>query len=192
MLAFRTSADIGNLPAERIDPFPETRTSRIRQSIMIEIQFDEMIDMKGTTAKLPAWQATLKALLSEAAAAALRMAAADPQVDLTIVMSDNARLQALNGQYLGIDAPTDVLSFPSGDTDPDTQAVYLGDILISYERAAEQAHAGGHTVESELQLLTVHGVLHLLGNDHAEEDEKAVMWALQTRILEAIGCPLRP
>jgi probable rRNA maturation factor len=103
------------------------------------------------------------------------------------VLADNVRLQELNRNYLGIDAPTDVLSFPASETDPETGARYLGDILISIPRAEEQAQSGGHPLEAELQLLVVHGVLHLLGYDHAETGEKAKMWKAQSEILEALG-----
>ena len=107
--------------------------------------------------------------------------------DITVVLADNPRLQELNRDYLGIDAPTDVLSFPASETDPETGAHYLGDILISIPRAEEQAQSGGHPLEAELQLLVVHGVLHLLGYDHAEAGEKTKMWKVQAEILESLG-----
>jgi rRNA maturation RNase YbeY len=66
---------------------------------------------------------------------------------------------------------------------------YLGDIIISVQRAAAQAEARGHAVEAEVQLLVIHGVLHLLGHDHAEAEEKARMWAAQSEALERIGIP---
>jgi len=93
----------------------------------------------------------------------------------------------LNREYLGIDAPTDVLSFPASETDPETGARYIGDILISIPRARGQATAAGHPLESEVQLLVVHGVLHLLGHDHAQAEEKARMWKAQAEILESLG-----
>jgi probable rRNA maturation factor len=89
---------------------------------------------------------------------------------------------------LGIDAPTDVLSFPSGEIDPDSGEQYLGDILISYPRAAAQANSGEQTVQDELQLLVVHGILHLLDYDHLDEIGKQAMWAKQSKILTDIGC----
>ncbi len=124
-------------------------------------------------------------LLERAARAALAHQAAEG--DLTIVLTDDARLRELNRAYLGIDAPTDVLSFPAAETDPDTGSKYLGDILISMPRAVEQAQAGGHPVESETQLLVVHGILHLLGFDHARPEEKRRMWAAQAQILQDLG-----
>lgn len=107
--------------------------------------------------------------------------------DITIVLTDDAQLHELNREYLGVDAPTDVLSFPASESDPETGAAYLGDILISIPRAAAQAATGGHTVQEEAQLLAVHGTLHLLGHDHAEAQEKARMWAVQAEILERLG-----
>jgi probable rRNA maturation factor len=107
--------------------------------------------------------------------------------DLSIVLTDDAQLQQLNHDYLGVDAPTDVLSFPASETDPESNITYLGDILISVPRAHQQAVAAGHPLESEVQLLVVHGVLHLLGHDHARQAEKSRMWAAQTAILESIG-----
>ncbi|HUI88614.1 MAG TPA: rRNA maturation RNase YbeY [Anaerolineales bacterium] len=107
--------------------------------------------------------------------------------DLTIVLTDDARLQEFNRDYLGIDAPTDVLSFPASETDPETGAHYLGDILISVPRAEVQAQSAGHPLESEVQLLVVHGVLHLLGYDHAEAKEKTKMWKAQAEVLERLG-----
>jgi probable rRNA maturation factor len=109
------------------------------------------------------------------------------QDDLTIVLTDDQHLHELNLEYLGVDSPTDVLSFPSSERDPQTGARYLGDVLISVPRAEIQARSAGHPLESEVQLLVVHGVLHLLGYDHAEPGEKSAMWKLQTEILQALG-----
>jgi len=110
-----------------------------------------------------------------------------PDAELSIVLTDDARLQELNRDYLGIDAPTDVLSFPASETDPQTGARYLGDILISIPRAQAQAEAGGHPLAAEVQLLVVHGVLHLLGHDHAQARQKAKMWKAQAEILKRLG-----
>jgi probable rRNA maturation factor len=125
-------------------------------------------------------------LLERAAAEVLRRQSA-PDADLTLVLTGDARLQALNRDFLHIDAPTDVLSFPSEETDPETGRRYLGDVAISVLRAAAQAQAGRHPFEQEVQLLVVHGLLHLLGHDHAEADGKRRMWAAQAAILEDLG-----
>ncbi len=107
--------------------------------------------------------------------------------DMTIVLTDDAQLHELNREYLGIDAPTDVLSFPAAESDPETGTPYLGDILISIPRAKQQAEAAGHSVEAEVQLLVVHGTLHLLGHDHAEAGEKARMWQAQAEVMSQLG-----
>ena len=126
-------------------------------------------------------------LLEQAAHATLEHEAETQEAELSIVLTDNEHLQELNLNYLGIDAPTDVLSFPASETDPESGASYIGDILISIPRAQSQAEAAGHPLESEVQLLVVHGVLHLLGHDHAEPEEKARMWNAQAEILKSLG-----
>jgi probable rRNA maturation factor len=124
-------------------------------------------------------------ILERAALAVLEHQSADG--DLTIVLTDDAQLHELNRDYLGVDAPTDVLSFPASETDPETARRYLGDILISIPRAEEQARAAGHALEAEVHLLAIHGTLHLLGYDHAEAKEKARMWKAQAEVLERLG-----
>ena len=126
-----------------------------------------------------------------AAETALRYEKQTPATGLTIVLSDDDEIRSLNRQFLGNDAPTDVLSFPAGETDPENGSLYLGDIIISVPRAMEQAELGNHAVSAELQLLVVHGVLHLLGYDHAEEREKQHMWQVQADILASLGSPIR-
>ena len=124
---------------------------------------------------------------SPVGAARAALAQQSARGDLSIVLSDDAHLQEMNRDYLGIDAPTDVLSFPAEETDPQSGRSYLGDILISVRRAEQQARAAGHPVEAEVQLLVIHGVLHLLGYDHAKPADKARMWAAQAAILQSIG-----
>jgi probable rRNA maturation factor len=130
------------------------------------------------------------ALLEGAAHATLDYTGSNEGADMSLVLTGDAQLHEFNRQYLGIDAPTDVLSFPAGEIDPETELIYLGDVIISYQRALAQAAAGGYSVEDELQLLVVHGVLHLLGRDHAEEIEKVNMWAEQSAILTRLGCSI--
>ena len=126
-------------------------------------------------------------LFERAAQATLKHQKESPDMDLSIVLADDARLHELNRDYLGVDAPTDVLSFPASETDPETGSRYIGDIIISVPYAAKGAAKAGHPLESELQLLVVHGVLHLLGHDHAKPREKARMWKAQAEILETLG-----
>ena len=140
-----------------------------------------MIHIRSTGGAMPVRKDTVR----HAAQAALAQQGAGG--DLSIVLTDDEHLQQMNRDYLGIDAPTDVLSFPAKERDPQSGRSYLGDILISVPRAAEQARAAGHSTEAEVQLLVIHGVLHLLGHDHARATDKARMWAAQAAILQSIG-----
>lgn len=115
--------------------------------------------------------------------------------EVVVVISDDAALCDLNARFRGIDAPTDVLSFADDTRGPFAGGSgnfprYLGDIVISLDRAREQAETAGGILVQELQLLTVHGVLHLLGYDHAEPAEKAAMWSAQSAILSALGADI--
>jgi probable rRNA maturation factor len=121
----------------------------------------------------------------------INYAAASNQVSLTVAFESDETLQQLNNQYLGIDAPTDVLAFPADYVDPETGTQYLGDILISVPQALIQAASGDHPIEDELQLLVVHGTLHLLGYDHMETNEKEHMQAAQSAILHQLGIELK-
>ncbi|MBI5943974.1 MAG: rRNA maturation RNase YbeY [Chloroflexi bacterium] len=127
------------------------------------------------------------ALLERAARITLEIESAPVDADMTIVLTDDKQLHELNLEYLGVDSPTDVLSFPASESDPETGTPYLGDILISIPRAAQQAQAAGHPLEAEVQLLVVHGTLHLLGHDHAEAEEKARMWNAQAEVMSRLG-----
>jgi probable rRNA maturation factor len=128
------------------------------------------------------------------ALAVLQAESASPDAALSIVITDDAEIQSLNRQFRDVDAPTDVLAFADEPTDqtfvsaPD-EPPYLGDVIVSFPRARIQAAAEGHSTGQELRLLIVHGVLHLLGHDHATEDEQATMWARQEAILSALQKP---
>ena len=106
---------------------------------------------------------------------------------VTVLITSDAQIRALNRRYRGIDAPTDVLSFNVDISDPDDGMQYLGDVVISLPTARAQAASNGNTITAELQLLVVHGLLHILGFDHAEHEEKAVMWHKQAEILAGLG-----
>ena len=127
--------------------------------------------------------------LEETAAATLRHEGTSGE--LALVLTDDPSIQELNRDFLGEDAPTDVLSFSAlEEAGPFVTAPgaggYLGDVIISYPRAVQQAREQGHAVELELNLLVVHGILHLLGYDHAEADEKRAMWAVQRSVLDQL------
>lgn len=130
--------------------------------------------------------------LIKAAEAAINHLQDAEKLELTLALSSNERVQEMNLAYLGVDSPTDVLSFPAGDTNPESGNTYLGDVIIAVPQAITQATAAGHPLEDELALLTVHAVLHLLGFDHADEAEKTRMWAAQHHILSTLGIPAPP
>jgi len=109
---------------------------------------------------------------------------------VTLKITDNKTIQRLNKTYRGVDAPTDVLSFENDYLDPESGLHYIGDIVISIEKAQEQAANNGHLLQQEVEMLFVHGVLHLCGYDHAEEDEYAEMSRIQNEILQTVGNPL--
>ena len=103
---------------------------------------------------------------------------------VSIALVDNTYIQTLNREYRQKDAPTDVLSFPLADDEDDET---LGDVVISLEKAVEQAQDYGHSFLREVSFLTVHGVLHLLGHDHYEEEETRHMREKEEKILKALG-----
>jgi len=126
-------------------------------------------------------------ILKSAAEAVLLECGLPDSPSLLIRITDDEELNTLNLKYRGIDKTTDVLSFPADFEDPDLESRYVGDVVIAFPRAEEQAQKRGHFVEAELQLLVVHGTLHLLGYDHGEKTEKNEMWSIQSRILENLG-----
>lgn len=107
--------------------------------------------------------------------------------DVSIILTDESRIREMNRAYAGSDAPTDVLSFGDGETDPDSGRVYFGDVVICVPVAMSQAARSNHPLGDELALLTVHGILHLLGHDHAEPADQEKMWTAQADILGKLG-----
>jgi len=126
-------------------------------------------------------------LFVKAAKTTLQEVDEEREIEVTVVVTDDAQVKDLNRQFREMDIATDVLSFPSEEIDIDTGLPYLGDIIISFPQALQQAARAGHPVEAELQLLAVHGMLHLLGYDHGTEEEKNKMWTKQSRVLEKLG-----
>jgi probable rRNA maturation factor len=111
---------------------------------------------------------------------------------LSVVLVSDERIRRLNKEYRGYDAITDVLSFSSDlseieNPDQENEIQYLGDIIISFPQASRQADQGNHSVGSEIALLTIHGVLHLLGFDHDTQASKQRMWFLQNMLLDKLG-----
>ena len=121
-----------------------------------------------------------------------------PLAELSVLLVDERTMTELHERWMGEPGPTDVLSFPmdelrpphlggnrAGDPDPGEDPGLLGDVVLCPQVAAEQAVKAGHSAQDELELLTVHGILHLLGYDHAEPEEHAAMFGTQDQLLKA-------
>lgn len=118
----------------------------------------------------------------------LRAMQVSPAVEMSIIFVEPDAIAALHKRWLDLEGPTDVMSFPidelrPGSAESPTEAGILGDIVICPEVAQAQATNAGHSSTEEMLLLTVHGILHLLGYDHAEKDEEKEMFALQRKLL---------
>ncbi len=113
------------------------------------------------------------------------------QAEISVLLCHDEYIRRLNKQYRQMDRPTDVLSFALNEGEEDgydgPDASLLGDIVISLEKAEEQAAEYGHSFERELAYLTVHGMLHILGYDHMEPDDKAEMRREEEYILQRLG-----
>ena len=139
----------------------------------------------------------LKSLVKSAIRAALENERFPYDPLISVTFTDNEGIREKNREYRGIDAPTDVLSFPmydfkNGEKPLPGEICELGDIVLSLERAAEQAEDFGHSYEREVAFLTVHSVLHLLGFDHVNsEEEELEMRQHQRAIMRRLGLEVR-
>ncbi len=137
----------------------------------------------------------LRILIRRSCNAVLEYEKFEGPAEISVTFVDNAAIQELNAQYRGKDMPTDVLSFPLGengvyDKNEDTGASLLGDIVISMEKAMEQAELYGHALQREVAFLTVHSMLHLLGYDHEAGGLEAVrMREKEEAVLVQLGLP---
>jgi len=128
---------------------------------------------------------TLRALLT---AALTRLGY--PRASVSLVLTDDARVRSLNRDFLEIDRPTDVLSFPLAERrelEDTTRDLFLGEIYISVETARAQARAARRPLIREVAHLAIHGLLHLLGHDHARPGERRRMRAIESRLLRTLG-----
>jgi probable rRNA maturation factor len=140
------------------------------------------------------WPADLTAALKPAVATALRLAAGDRglpagALEIALVLADDALVQALNRDYRGKDAPTNVLSFALNEADqPHVPGLptALGDVVLAYETVAREAQEQGKSFPAHTIHLAVHGVLHLIGYDHQDASDARVMEDLETRILAGL------
>jgi probable rRNA maturation factor len=152
---------------------------------MICVEADGLTLEIGVAADAAALDAKLGSLIASAIAAA-NQAAGPAQGAVTVVVDDDARIRELNKLWRGLDKPTNVLSFPSPDTQPGPERT-LGDIAISYETAAREAAAEDKSFADHMAHLSVHGFLHLLGYDHESDDDAEEMEGLERAILARIG-----
>ena len=139
----------------------------------------------------------LIAAVEEVCAYSLRSEGFEDEAQISITFVDNEEIKRINAEHRDIDKVTDVLSFPMlefdengeavADFDFDDGEVVLGDIVISLERAAEQAESYGHSLKREVAFLTAHSMLHLLGYDHMEPEEEKEMFEKQEKILQSLG-----
>jgi probable rRNA maturation factor len=147
--------------------------------MVIDVRIDAAFRRQVTRPQVMAW-----------CRAALTAENALPGASLTVWFTNDESLRDLNKRYRGVDEATDVLSFAQ-EPQPDFIAgngrgSYLGDIAISVPRAEQQAVEQKHSLTEELRLLTVHGVLHLLGYDHESPEAEKAMWARQDAILASL------
>jgi metalloprotein, YbeY/UPF0054 family len=115
-----------------------------------------------------------------------------PHAEVGVIFADDAYIRGLNREYRGIDAATDVLSFALDEGEEPMvsggpEETLLGDIIISLETAGRQAEEFGHSLEREVAYLTVHGMLHLVGYDHEEEEDRTAMRRQEENILSQLG-----
>lgn len=140
---------------------------------------------------------SIQELIEMAARAVLEFEEIDENFEISVSFVDDTEMRELNNKYRGIDSTTDVLSFPIMDFDESEpvegvddfidEELVLGDIVISTRRAAEQAEDYGHSLDRELTFLMIHGMLHLLGEDHDTSEKECVMFGKQEEILEKLG-----
>ena len=130
----------------------------------------------------------LRAVIRRALVAAAAAEGVPSGMSVSVLVTGDAEIRELNRRYAGEDHATDVLSFGAGDTpgEPGEGGV-LGDIVLSLDHLTRQAEAAGHSLERETAVLTVHGLLHLLGYDHAEPDDERRMFARTDEIIAGLG-----
>lgn len=132
-------------------------------------------------------------LIEDCTRGALNEEGIEEDAEVSVTFVDNERIRELNAEFRDIDRETDVLSFPIGDeegfeVDPDNGAIILGDIVVSLEKAREQAKEYCHGFRRELAFLVTHSLFHLLGYDHVNGgEEEREMFAKQERVLDKLG-----
>ncbi len=164
------------------------------ESMTLEIEYEA-----EETLDLP-----VEEIITEVVKEALRYEECPYDIELNVLLTDNAAIWKINLEQRGIDAPTDVLSFPMIEYEapadfstveetvedcfnPETGELLLGDIVISVDKVLEQAESYGHSTKRELAFLVAHSMLHLFGYDHMEDEERLVMEEKQREILHNLS-----
>ncbi len=121
------------------------------------------------------------------------LSAFDLEVNTTVTLriTNNRTIREFNRAWRNENSVTDVLSFENSFIDPETGEKYLGDIIISFEKARQQSRSSGHSLQYEVEMLFVHGLLHLVGYDHDSKEQWQEMTRLQDHIMQKIANPLR-
>ncbi len=150
-----------------------------------------VITNKQKAVKIPTG---IRMLVRRCCNAVLKLENFEDSAEISVTFTDNAGIKELNKQYRDKDIETDVLSFPMGengvyDTDMETGAKILGDVVISMEKARDQAQLYGHSLQREIGYLTAHSVLHLLGYDHVENLERVRMREKEELVMDQLGLP---
>ena len=151
-----------------------------------------VIENKQKTVKIPTG---IRLLIRRCCHAVLELENFEGSAEVDVSIVDNAQIQEINREHRRMDTITDVLSFPLGenghyDTNPETGAKMLGDVVLSMERAMEQAEQYGHSLQREVGYLTVHSILHLLGYDHVDGGLEAVrMREREEAVMSSVGLP---
>ena len=150
-----------------------------------------VITNKQKAVKIPTG---IRMLVRRCCNAVLKLENFEGPAEISVTFTDNAGIRELNKQYRDKDIDTDVLSFPMGengvyDVDMETGAKILGDVVISMEKARDQAERFGHSFQREVGYLTAHSVLHLLGYDHIDNLEKVRMREKEELVMEQLGLP---
>ena len=150
-----------------------------------------VITNKQKAVKIPTG---IRMLVRRCCNAVLKLENFEGPAEISVTFTDNAGIRELNKQYRDKDIDTDVLSFPMGengvyDIDMETGAKILGDVVISMEKARDQAERFGHSFQREVGYLPAHSVLHLLGYDHVDNLEKVRMREKEELVMEQLGLP---
>lgn len=146
---------------------------------MIEVLFDNRQDFMEIT------EENMKSL-EKAISSTIETEQADGDFEVSVSFVTNEEIKELNRTYRNVDSETDVLSFPMDDEEECEGVIMLGDVILSTEKIIEQAREFGHSLEREMIYLTVHSMLHLLGYDHMEENEKEEMRSMEKEVMKAL------